>query len=271
MGRTLHIDRLTVQYASANSTAVDRLTLDVKAGGSLALLGPSGSGKSTTLSAVAGIFEGHHHVRSSGSIRLAAGPDVASPKRPGFPAVAMLPQDPRHVLSGFVPSVREEFQLTLRQAGAPESDWGALTQQVVSALDIEHLLDRDPGTLSGGEVQSVALATMAIARPEILLLDEPASALDQERLGRLTKFLLHRPDGVSVILADTTLHPAVLACEDVAIIERGGLVFRGTREEFWRRLPEFQDLVSMGDWLDVRRLYRESEPHEFRSVLEEVC
>ncbi len=271
MGRTLFIDRLSVQYSLANAAAIDRITLELNAARSLAILGPSGSGKSTFLNAIAGLLEGQHHVRLGGTVQLAATGAGDGPTQPRFPYVSLLPQDPRHVLSGFVSSVREEFQLTLRQAGIPEREWTASIQQVVHSLDIGHLLDRDPGTLSGGEIQSVALATMAVAQPKLLLLDEPASALDQDRVGRLTRYLLNRPPHLSVILADTTLHSAVLACDDVAMLEHGRLVFRGTREEFWRRLPEFQDIVSIGDWLEVRRRYREPDPRSFRAALESIC
>jgi energy-coupling factor transporter ATP-binding protein EcfA2 len=188
-----------------------------------------------------------------------------------FPAVSMVPQDPRHALSGFVPTVREECHLTLRQANVGEELWPTAVQVIAETLNIVHLLDRDPRTLSGGETQSVALAIMAVARPSLLLLDEPATSIDQDRLDALTRFLLHRPARLGVMLADTALHASVLACDRILVLERGRSVYLGAREDFWLRLPEFQDLVTLGSWLDVRRAHRNPDAAAFLSALELAC
>ena len=271
MGRPLHIERLSIRYAASSAPAVDRLSWELPAGGSLAVLGPPGAGKTSLLSAIAGLLQAHQLGHIEGVIRFGGhAPDEGVPGT-AFPAVALVPQDPRHVISGFVPTVREECQLTLRQAGVPEEDWALYLEAAASSLHIDTLLDRSPNTLSGGELQAVAVAIMATARPSLLLLDEPVASLDQDRIGHMTRFVIHRPRDYSIVIADTVLHPVVLACESVLVLERGREVFRGPREEFWARLPEFQDLVQMGDWLEVRRTRPVPEAAAFQAALEAAC
>ena len=271
MDRFLATDHLSVHFAGGRAPALDRITLEMPSGGSLAVLGPSGSGKTTLLLTLAGLMHAQEHARVDGTIVVDDLKSFGSKTWTAFPSVSMVPQDARHVFSGFVPTVREECQLTLRQAQVPSELWEEAVRTIAEALHIVPLLDRDPRTLSGGETQSVALAIMSVARPSLLLLDEPAASLDQDRLDALTRFLLRRPVGLAVIVADTCLHPAVLACNRVAILQSGRLAFHGTREEFWLRLPEFQDLVTLGPWLEVRRAHASPDAASFRRALEEAC
>lgn len=271
MDRSLTVDRLSVHYAGARSPALLRLSFDLNAGDALAVLGPAGGGKTTLLHAIAGLLHAQDHTIIEGTVRVGSAEPHSSATLTAFPAVSMLPQDPRHNISGFVPTVEEELHLTLRQARVPPEHWEALIRSIVERLPIGHLLSRSPATLSGGEMQTAALAISAVAGPDILCLDEPASALDQGRVDDLTRFILHRPDGMSVLLADSTLHAPALACERVIVLDHGSAIFAGDRETFWQRLPEFQDLVTLGSWLDVWHRKSVLDLQTFRSLLERAC
>lgn len=271
MDRALTVDRLSVHYAGARSPALLRLSFELAEGAALAVLGPAGGGKTTLLHAVAGLLHAQDHAVVEGTVRVGNAEPHSPSTMTAFPAVSMLPQDPRHIVSGFVPTVEEELKITLRQAHTPPERWEAQIRSVLERLPIDHLLNRAPATLSGGEMQTVGLAIAAVASPDVLCLDEPATALDQGRLDDLARFVLRRPRNLAVLLADTSLHAPALACEQVIVLDQGSAVFAGTRETFWQRLPEFQDLVTLGAWLDLWHAHKSLNDRKFQDVLEYAC
>ena len=271
MARTLTVDRLGVHYAGGLDPAIVRLSFELAGGASLAIIGPAGAGKSTLLHSIAGVLFAQEHATLEGRVRIGSDEPHSGRTMTAFPAVAMLPQEPRHLISGFVQTVEDELDLTLQQARIPAEQWDDRKRSILSQLPIAHLLARQPSTLSGGEIQIVAFAIAAVASPDILLLDEPVTSLDQGRQDDLTRFLRRRPHTMSVIVADMVLHPAVLACERILVLEHGAVVFSDTREAFWERLPEFQDLVTLGAWLELWHKRRTISQSSFHSLLERLC
>jgi energy-coupling factor transporter ATP-binding protein EcfA2 len=271
MVRALTVDRLSVHYAGARSPALHRASFGLDAGSSLAVLGSAGAGKTTLLQSLAGLLHAQPHAHVEGTIQIGQRQAHSVTTTTAFPAVSMLPQDPRNIVTGFVPTVYDEILITLRQALIPVDAWDEHVSTLLGQVPITPLLPRDPRTLSGGEMQAVALGIAAVARPVLLLLDEPATALDQERVDDLLRFVLRRDSRMAVIVADTTLHAAILGCERVIILDRGNTVFFGTREEFWQRLPEFQDHVTLGGWIDLWHRRSVLSAGDFRAILETVC
>lgn len=162
-------DGLTVRglTAAAGAFRLGPVDLAVPAGRVLVVLGPSGAGKTMLLEAISGLRR-----QLSGHTRL-AGTDLAglAPERRGIGLVfqdgALFP----HL------SVRDNVRFGPRARGSAA---GAVTaDSLLHRLGIGHLAGRSPRTLSGGERQRVALARALAARPRLLLLDEPLSALDQ--------------------------------------------------------------------------------------------
>lgn len=151
----------------------------------LALTGYSGSGKTSVLNAIAGLIRPvHGHIRIGGRLLFdaAQGLDVPVHQR----RIGFVFQDvrlfPHH-------TVREN--LLYGRHGQPElaNDRFRL-EALVELLGLTALLNRRPGNLSGGEAQRVAIGRALIAQPEILLLDEPLSALDRARREQLLAFFV---------------------------------------------------------------------------------
>ena len=162
----LELVGLTKRYGG--TVAVDGIDHLFRGGQYVCLLGPSGCGKSSTLRMIAG-----HEAVSDGSIVL-AGRDVSSvpPARRGtammFQSYALFP----HL------SVRDNVAFSLRMKGAPAGERHARAHEMLALVDMAEHADRLPAQLSGGQQQRVALARALVTRPQVLLLDEPLSALD---------------------------------------------------------------------------------------------
>jgi len=167
----LHID-ISLSQGAFTLEVRDSATVEV-----LGLFGPSGSGKTTLLEAIAGI-----RTPESGEILVGDRTLFSSAKNINLPARE------RHI--GYVPQDALLFpNLDVRgniQYGARGSEFESL----VEILDLQALLDRRVGMLSGGEKQRVAIARALMTRPSILLLDEPLAAVDRERRDVILPYIL---------------------------------------------------------------------------------
>jgi NitT/TauT family transport system ATP-binding protein len=161
----VHIRDLSVSYFGKNgSTEVLRdFSLDVPEGNVYSIIGPSGCGKSTLLHVLAGIFTCY-----SGEV-LVGGKRPA----PKSLSIGLVPQN-----YGLLPWKRIRENIFLPEIIKKSSPDKAYTEEILVALDLQFLLQRYPHELSGGQRQRVALARSFIQKPDLLLMDEPFSALD---------------------------------------------------------------------------------------------
>ena len=161
--------RLTdVRKTFGDVVAVERLTLDVRAGEFFTMLGPSGSGKTTTLRVIAG-FE----LADSGRVQLhgvdvTGRPPYERPLNTVFQDYALFP----HM------SVGENVAYGLRVKGVGKRERRQRAQEALAMVRLPDVAERRPSQLSGGQRQRVALARALVNRPRVLLLDEPLGALD---------------------------------------------------------------------------------------------
>ncbi len=212
--------------------ALSEVSLEVAPGEFVLLAGRSASGKSTLLKAACGLVPHFHGGEIEGEVRvadldaLAGGPgDLAA-------AVGYLAQDPEtQVVST---TVAAEIELPLEMRGDAPAERARAVEEVALALAIPHLLDRAVDTLSGGELQRVALAAALVTRPRLILLDEPTSQLDPVAGDELIWLLrrLNEEWGVAVLLAEHRLERCLAVADRVVAMEAGRVGFDGAPAEF---------------------------------------
>jgi ABC-type sugar transport system ATPase subunit len=161
----ISLDRVSVR---SGDFRLQEVSFDVPAGGYGVLMGKTGSGKTTILEAICGLRD-----LASGTIRL-DGRDVTS-LRPADRGIGYVPQD-RALFQTM--TVRDNLAFAPSVHGWARGEIDARVSELGQLLEIAPLLGRRPEGLSGGEAQRVALGRALAARPKILLLDEPLSALD---------------------------------------------------------------------------------------------
>ena len=221
----LEVREVSARYGA--TTAVDRVSLGIQDGQTLAVLGPSGCGKSTLLRVVAGL-----EPVSAGSVLL-DGADVTGvpAHRRGF---ALMFQDGQlfpHL------SVAGNVGYALRLRHVPRREREARVAELLELIGLSGYAERRPGTLSGGERQRVALARALAVRPRLLLLDEPLSALDRglrERLAAELRDVL-RAEGTTAVLVTHDHEEAFTVADRMAVMRDGRVVQTGTVQEVWRR------------------------------------
>src|SRR5882757_359146 len=196
-------------------TAVDKLSLDIRAGEFFALLGPSGCGKTTLLRMLAG-FE----TPDAGKILL-NGKDIAQvlphrrPVNMMFQNYALFP----HL------SVCDNIAFGLKRANMPRPQIDARVAEMVALVKLEGLEKRKPDQLSGGQKQRVALARSLARRPQVLLLDEPLAALDKKlRESTQAELMeLQRRLGTTFIIVTHDQEEAMTVANRIGVMDAGRL------------------------------------------------
>jgi cobalt/nickel transport system ATP-binding protein len=189
-------------YRYDDQLALDRLTLNVKQGERLALLGANGSGKSTLLR----IFNGLAFPQS-GRL-LFAGQPLTEAKLAGTEftfqfrrRVGLVFQNPDTQL--FNTTVFDEIAFGPLQLGWPREQIREKVNQTLETLEIAHLRHRSPHRLSGGEKKRVAIASIMILDPEVLLLDEPTAALDPKSQRQIIDLIASFGGGAKTVITAT--------------------------------------------------------------------
>jgi len=208
-------------------TAIDHVSLDVRAGEFLTLLGPSGSGKTTLLNVLAGFIR-----PESGSIRVDGVEFLTLP--PHKRDIGMVFQN--YALFPHM-SVAENvaYPLRLRKVAGAERD-----RQVRRALDMVqmgHLGERAIQQLSGGQRQRVALARAMVFEPKIMLMDEPLSALDKNLREHMQVELkrLHDRVGMTTIYVTHDQKEALTLSHRIAVLNKGRLAQLDTPDALYER------------------------------------
>jgi putative spermidine/putrescine transport system ATP-binding protein len=209
----IHISGLTKRYGELY--ALDSVDLDIRSGEFLTLLGPSGSGKTTLLMAIAGFNR-----PDSGSIRFGDREMITTP--PHRREVGMVFQS--YALFPHM-SVAENigFPLKLRNVGVDER--AERVEAALATVQLSGFGDRGVDQLSGGQRQRVALARAFVFRPQILLMDEPLSALDKKLREQMQIELkhLHQQLGVTTVYVTHDQREALTMSDRIAVINHGRL------------------------------------------------
>jgi energy-coupling factor transport system ATP-binding protein len=231
-GQVLAIDELTYRYPGAERDALERVSIAVDAGELVVLAGRSGSGKSTLLHAASGLVPHFHGGEVSGRVEV-AGLDVRD-HGPGELArtVGLVAQDPESQVVST--TVRAEIGLPLELRGESPARRARAVEEVALALAIPDLLDRATDTLSGGELQRVALAAALVSRPALVLLDEPTSQLDPVAGDELIWLLrrLNEQWGTSVVVCEHRLERCLAAADRAVAMRDGAIAFDGAPRGF---------------------------------------
>jgi sulfate transport system ATP-binding protein len=217
------VENVSKQFGSFK--AVDQVSLEIKTGSLVALLGPSGSGKSTLLRLIAGL-----EIPDSGKIWIT-----------GKDATNQSVQD-RNI--GFVfqhyalfkhLSVRNNIAFGMEIQKVPKAKIKARVEELLELIQLKGLGDRYPSQLSGGQRQRVALARSLAVQPKVLLLDEPFGALDAKVRKDLRAWLrrLHDEVHVTTVFVTHDQEEAMEVADEIVVTNKGKIEQVGTPAEIY--------------------------------------
>jgi energy-coupling factor transporter ATP-binding protein EcfA2 len=205
----IRVRDLRFVYPGSSNAALDGVSLAVAAGEFVLLAGPSGAGKSTLLRCFNGLvphFSGGKiggRVEIDGQDVLAAGPQAMSR------VVGFVFQDPE--AQNVVDEVESEIAFGLENAAVAPKEMQAQVDEALEVMGLSSLRHRSPWSLSGGERQKLAIASVLAAKPKVLVLDEPTSQLDPAAARDLLQTLARLNDelGLTIVLVEQRLERVV--------------------------------------------------------------
>lgn len=194
-------------------TAIENLTLDIPAGAYCCLLGPSGCGKTTALRMISG-----HEEVTKGEVLI------------GDRAVTNLPPAQRNTAMMFQnyalfphKTVWQNVEFGLKMKRVPQLERRQRVDEILELVGLSHTADRKPNMLSGGQQQRIALARALVNRPQVLMLDEPLSALDENLRVRMRGELrkIQQQFGLTFIQVTHHVEEAFSLSDQVVVMNHG--------------------------------------------------
>ena len=222
---------------------VSDLSMQVKRGAIYGFLGPNGSGKSTTIRMLCGLLD-----PSAGMVRVLGHemPREAEQMRAklGYMTQKFSLWDDLTVL--------ENLQFMARIFGVDGAERQSRIAEVTAEFELERLLPQRAGTMSGGQRQRLALAAATLHRPELLLLDEPTSAVDPRSRRDFWESLFMLVGRGTTILVSTHYMDEAERCHRLAILDRGRLVGEGVPKELMASIPAIVVEIEADDVASAR-------------------
>jgi len=233
---------LTRRFGSL--VAVDHVDLTIPRARIYGFLGPNGSGKSTTIRMLCGLLE-----PSAGSVRV-LGHEMPREAEQMRPKLGYMTQ--KFSLWDDL-TVHENLQFMARIFGLAGGERERRIAELTAEFELENLLSQRAGTMSGGQRQRLALAAATLHRPELLLLDEPTSAVDPRTRRDFWESLFVLVDRGTTILVSTHYMDEAERCHRLAILDRGRLVGEGVPKEMMAAIPAIVVEIEADDVAGARR------------------
>jgi len=232
---------LTRRFGSL--VAVDHVDLTIPRAAIYGFLGPNGSGKSTTIRMLCGLLE-----PSAGTVRV-LGHEMPREAEPMRAKLGYMTQ--KFSLWDDL-TVRENLQFMARIFGLNGAESQSRIAEISAEFELEKLLPQRAGTMSGGQRQRLALAAATLHHPELLLLDEPTSAVDPRSRRDFWESLFVLVGRGTTILVSTHYMDEAERCHRLAILDRGRLVGEGMPKELMGSIPAIVVEIDADDVASAR-------------------
>lgn len=232
----LILDKVSFNYPGEEKPAISGLSLNIKAGDSIAIVGPTGSGKSTVADLIIGVLQ-----PTSGTIKISGEqPSVIISNHPG--RIAYVPQS----ISITPGTIRENVALGISEDLIDDGKvWESLRKSQlsnylrISRLGLDTVVGEQGFKLSGGQLQRLGLARALYSNPNVLVLDEATSALDPETEAAVTSALSSLEGEVTTVIIAHRIS-TIRNCDSIIYLENGKEVARGNFEELRVTSPKFR-------------------------------
>lgn len=217
----VNFDRFSYIYPRSSNKALEDITLTIPEGSYTVITGPSGAGKTTLCLAIAGAVPQYYGGQMAGQVTVAG----VSAARVG---IADLAYEVGTVLADYetqlvTMTVAEEVAFGLENRGCPSQEISTRVKEALALVGLADMDDREVASLSGGQKQRLVIASVLATEPAILVLDEPASALDPEGAEELYALLgkLNRAHGKTIVVVEHDLARILPFASQLVVMESG--------------------------------------------------
>ncbi len=236
MENLVRVSNLKFNYPDGTSLFFEGEEFTVSKGERVVILGPNGSGKSTLLSLLLGLL-----ASEEGEIEV-LGVDPSEEYEKIREQIGALLQNVD--LQIIAPRVWDDVSFSPRNYGYKEEDIERLVDDMLTKLEIQHLRDKVPHYLSGGEKAKVGIAGALVTNPELLILDEPFEHIDPTCRRELINLLnnVNKASGTAIILSTHNMNTVPLIADTVYLIAEGGkIIAKGTPKEIFSEIDKLSE------------------------------
>jgi len=231
MGLAIEIEDLWFKYPLSEDWVLKGIDIDIREGEFVAIMGPSGCGKSTLLYILAGIIPNMIRGEIRGSVKV-LGKEILNLRPEEIVRnIGFVFQNPDSQL--LMPTVIEEVVMGLENLGLPREEILARAWNVIKYVGLDGKARQSPRSLSAGEKQILAIASVLALKPKILILDEPTSMLDHIGTAKVLGLIerLKREAGITVVVVEHRIEWAVEVADKIAIMDNGRIEAYGDPRE----------------------------------------
>ena len=261
----ISLQNVTYRYPDQERPALSGFSASLEAGEFVLVVGPSGAGKSTFLRCLNGLVPHFYGGQWSGTVSVLGRDPVAEAPRGMADLVGIVFQDPEAQF--VVDTVEDELAFAMENFALPQSTMRKRVEEVLDQMNIAHLRSRRISTLSGGEKQRVAIASVLALQPQILVLDEPTSQLDPQAAEEVLIALrqINEDLGLTVVLSEHRLERVLQYADRILYIPALGVppVLDDPRSVA-AQLPTVPPLVQLGrtlHWEPLPLTIKEGRAH----------
>ncbi len=228
----INLQNVTYKYPLTDVPVLKNINLQIEEGEFVAVVGPNGAGKSTLCYTLAGFVPHFFKGELTGSVEVAGMESSQSTLDEWVMNVGLAFQNPFNQISGAKYTVFEELAFGLENIGVQRDEMKARVVNVMELTGISDLANRSPYSLSAGQQQRVALTSILVMQPKVLVLDEPTSQMDpigtREVFGVIRKMA---EQGMTVILVEHKVEWIAQFADRVIALKDGQLLLDGTPSE----------------------------------------
>ncbi|MCI6000175.1 MAG: energy-coupling factor ABC transporter ATP-binding protein [Finegoldia magna] len=263
----IELKNVSFKYELQEEKTIKNLDLYVKQGEFVGIIGKNGSGKTTLCNIIRGIIPDFVQGKIKGDI-IIDNKNIDDIERGEMAElVGFVFQNPFSQISGIKKTVFEEIAYGLENLGVPREEIRQRVTDVIKLLKIEDLQDKNPNELSGGQSQRVAIASIIVMNPKVLIFDEPTSQLDPlgtEEIFDILKLL--KSQNKTIILVEHKIDLIAEYADRVVVMEDGEIIFNGETHEVLSNDKIEQHNVSMPIVSKLAYKLNEEKPGFFKNI-----
>lgn len=224
----IELQHINYRYPLTSDLTIKDLSLKVEPGEVLGVIGSNGSGKTTVCNIMRGFIPAFYKGELEGKVIFEDKPLDTSNLGRLAQKIGYAFQNPFTQITGVKYTVYDEIGYGLENLSVPREEANEKVEQVIKLLNLEKIRNQNPYDLSGGQKQMVALASVIVLDPELIILDEPTSQLDPSSTLAVYNIVKNlKKQGKTIIIVDHKVDLLAQVCDEIAVIQDGQLVVKG--------------------------------------------
>ena len=216
------VENLRYRYPHTKELALDGVDFSVEKGEFIGIIGENGAGKSTLSQAIMGLVPQFYKGAYGGKVMVDGLEAGKTPVAQLCGHVGLVFQNPFNQLSGAKDNVYEEVAFGMQNLGVPAEEMKKRVEEALKLLDIWQYRDRNPFDLSGGQMQRVAIASVLVMRPDVMILDEPTSQLDPQGSDEVFQAVEKLTNsGITILMIEQKIEKMAAYCDRILLLHKG--------------------------------------------------